>query len=167
MKRHTDQLRNLAYQEHFAYENSSSSSDSDDDKNNEPDIPHEVDEIEGNFLEIAAFLVHVVSLPIHDLDLRAKKMNLVSGKYVCFCPFGKVMKKYKMWVTNPSYEFLLEKTCPKNSFNNGQALIAHCRDAGDWYHHMYYTFLQNLYPRRFGGANKRKSKVTLRMPRKR
>ena len=73
MKKYVDHLRNIAIQDHNAYENSSSSSNSDDNKNKEPDIPDEVYEIEGNFLAIAAFLVHVVSLPIHDLDLRAKK----------------------------------------------------------------------------------------------
>ena len=76
------------------------------------------------------------------------------------------MTKYQSWVQDPSYQFLLEKTCSKNHLKRGQALLNHCRDSGDWYHDLYYKFLMNLYPRRTG-ATKRKSKLTLRMLRKR
>ena len=113
MKTYCDGLRNLALMEHNAYENSSSGSDSDDDNNNEPDLPDEVLEIEQNYMAIAAFLVHVASLPIHDLDLRAKKLELASGKYMCFCPFGNTMNTYQAWVEDPIYQFLLDKTCTK------------------------------------------------------
>ena len=73
MKRHVDDLKNISMQEQLNYENSSSSSDSDNDRRKKPDILDEFNEIKGNYFSIAAFLVHVVSLPIHYLDLRAKK----------------------------------------------------------------------------------------------
>ena len=73
------------------------------------------------------------------------------------------MTKYESRVKNRSYQFLLEKTCSKNQLKGGQSLLNHCKDAGDWYHDMYYKFLTNLYPRRTS-ATKRKNKVTLRIP---
>ena len=47
----------------------------------------------------------------------------------------------------------------RNQCKNGQALIAHCQDAGDWYHDMYHIFLTKLYQKRTGATKKRKIRL--------
>ena len=150
-----------AYSAHNSEDDSSIDSDETDDgspycKQKGPRIPEVVDEIENSYDSIIQFFIHLASIPTHDMGLRAAKMNLPSKDVKCFCPFGKMMKCFgkdglhtgNWYKESQTCQFLIDKDCKANQFKSFEAMLQHCKSAkseGDWWHAMYYDYVNELY----------------------